>query len=167
MLISQKMNKAINDQVGREFGASMQYVAVAAYFDEQGLSQLARYFYKQAEEEHEHAMRFIRYLIDAGGKPAIPDIRGPKGEFGSAEEPVKLSLRWEEDVTKQIHSLLELAIKENDYTTQNMLQWFVNEQLEEVSGMEKLLGVIRRAGENGLLLVEDYVAREGHPEDKD
>jgi ferritin len=166
MLIGQKMNKAINEQIGREFGASMQYIAIAAHFEAQNLPQLAKYFYRQADEEHEHAMRFLKYVLDAGGKTAIPDIDGPKNEFGSAEEAVKLSLRWEEEVTKQIHALLDLAGKENDYTAANMLQWFVNEQLEEVSSMQRLLSVVRRAGEGGLLLVEDYIAREGHPEEK-
>jgi ferritin len=167
MQISQKMNKAINEQIGREFGASLQYIAIAVHFDGQSLPQLARYFYKQADEERGHAMRFVRYLLDAGAKVNIPGVGGPKAEFGSAEECVKLSLRWEQEVTRQIHALLELAIKENDYTTQQFLQWFVSEQLEEVSSMERLLAVVRRAGEGGLLLVEDYLAREGHPEDKD
>ncbi|MDR7497888.1 MAG: ferritin [Armatimonadota bacterium] len=167
MQISQKMNKAINEQIGREFGASLQYVAIAAYFDGQSLPQLARYFYKQADEERGHAMRFIGYLLDAGAGVNIPAVSGPKAEFGSAEECVKLSLRWEQEVTKQIYGLMELAIKESDYTTQQFLQWFISEQLEEVSSMEKLLAVVRRAGEGGLLLVEDYLAREGHPEDKD
>ena len=166
MLIGQKMNKAINEQIGREFGASLQYIAIAAHFDAQNLPQLARYFYRQAQEEHEHAMRFLKYVLEAGGTVAIPDVDGPKHDFGSAEEAVKLSLRWEEDVTKQVHALMDLAGKENDYTAQNMLQWFVSEQLEEVSSMERLLSIVRRAGEGGLLFVEDYLAREGHPEDK-
>ncbi|MDR7419863.1 MAG: ferritin [Armatimonadota bacterium] len=166
MLIGPKMNKAINEQIGREFGASLQYIAIAAYFDGQNLPQLAKYFYRQATEEHEHAMRFLKYVLEAGGKAVIPAIDAPKPDFGSAEEAVKLSLRWEEDVTRQIHALLDLAGKEHDYTAANMLQWFVSEQLEEVSSMERLLSVVRRAGEGGLLLVEDYVAREGHPEDK-
>jgi ferritin len=165
-VISQKMTKAVNEQIGRELGASLQYIAIAAHFEAQNLSQLARYFYRQADEEREHAMRFLRYILDAGGKTAIPDVDGPRSEFASAEEAVKLSLRWEEEVTKQIYGLMDLAVKENDYTTQHMLQWFINEQLEEVSSMQRLLGVVRRAGEAGLLLVEDYIAREGHPEDK-
>ncbi|MDR7522506.1 MAG: ferritin [Armatimonadota bacterium] len=161
MLISQEMNTAINEQVGREFGAFLQYVAIAAHFDTENLPRLAKHFYRQAEEERDHAMRFITYLVDAGAKVAIPAVAGPKNEFATAEEAVGLSLRWEQDVTRQIHGILELAVKEHDYTTQQFLQWFVEEQLEEVSSMEKLLSVVRRAGEGGLLLVEDYLAREG------
>ncbi len=167
MLISQQMNTAINEQIGREFGASLQYVAIAAHFDSENLPQLAKYFYRQAEEEREHAMRFVRYMLDAGGRVVIPAVAAPKSRFSSAEEAVKLSLEWEEGVTKQIGALVNLALKEADHTTENFLQWFVAEQLEEVSSMERLLSVVRRAGEGGLLFVEDYLAREGHTEEKE
>ncbi|MDQ7820643.1 MAG: ferritin [Armatimonadota bacterium] len=159
MLISPTMAKAIQDQIGREFGAFLQYVAIAAHFDGQSLPQLAAHFSRQAEEEREHAMRFIRYLIDAGAPVVIPAVAAPQAAFATAEEAVALSLRWEQEVTRQIHGILELALRENDYTTQQFLQWFVEEQLEEVSSMDKLLSVVRRAGEGGLLLVEDYLAR--------
>jgi ferritin len=160
MLISRKMNDAINEQIGREFGASLQYVAIATHFDGQSLPRLAAHFYRQADEEREHAMKFVRYLIDAGAPVKLPAVAAPKGEVKSAEQAVELSLKWEQEVTRQIHAILELALKENDYTTQQFLQWFVEEQLEEVSSMEKLLAVVRRAGEGGLLFVEDYLARE-------
>lgn len=167
MLISQQMNTAINEQIGREFGASLQYVAIAAHFDSESLPQLAKHFYRQAEEEREHAMRFVRYVLDAGGRVVIPAVAAPKSRFSSAEEAVKLSLEGEEGVTKQIGALVNLALKEADHTTENSLQWFVAEQLEEVSSMERLLSIVRRAGEGGLLFVEDYLAREGHTEEKE
>ena len=160
MLISDKMNAAINEQVGHEFGASLQYVAIAAYFDSDNLPELAAHFYRQADEERDHAMRLVNYVVDAGGKVTIPAVPAPKSGFASAEEAVKLSVDWELTVTKQINALVDLAIKETDHTTQNFLQWFVTEQLEEVSSMERLLSMIRRAGSN-LLFVEDYLARQG------
>ena len=160
MLISEKMNAALNEQVGHEFGASLQYVAIAAYFDSDNLPELAAHFYRQADEERDHAMRLVNYVVDAGGKVTIPAIPAPKSGFASAEEAVKLSVDWELTVTKQINALVDLAIKETDHTTQNFLQWFVTEQLEEVSSMERLLSMIRRAGSN-LLFVEDYLARQG------
>ncbi len=159
MLISKKMNEAINQQIGHEFGASLQYVAIASYFLSESLHILAAHFYKQAEEERDHAMRFVKYVLDAGGRVEIPAIPAPASQFKSVEEPVKLSVEWEMTVTKQINDLLELSRKESDYITENFLAWFVNEQLEEVSSMEHLLKVVRRAGPNNLLYVEDYVAR--------
>ena len=164
MIISGKMAQAINEQVGREFGASLQYVAIAAHFDNQGLPRLAKHFYHQAEEERDHAMRFVKYLVDAGAAIEIPNVAGPKNEFATAEECVKLSLKWEEAVTKQIHGIMDLAVKESDYSTQNALQWFIEEQVEEISSMDRLLSVVRRAGESQLLIVEAFLAREGGPE---
>ncbi len=158
MLISKSMNAAINAQIGHEFGASLQYVAIASHFAGETLQVLSAHFYKQAEEERDHAMKFVKYVLDAGGHVDIPAIPAPASQFKSVEEAVKLSLEWEMKVTKQINDLLELARKEHDYITENFLAWFVNEQLEEVSSMDKLLKVVRRAGDN-LIYVEDYLAR--------
>jgi ferritin len=159
MLISKPMNAALNAQVGHEFGASLQYVQIATYFDAEGLPTLARHFYKQAEEEREHAMKFVRFIADAAGELAIPAIPAPQPTFKSAEEAVRKSVDWEVTVTKQINSLMDLAIKDNDHITRNFLNWFMEEQLEEVSSMETLLSMVRRAGESGLLFVESYLSQ--------
>ena len=159
MIFSERMNAAINEQIGHEFGASLQYVSIASYFDRESLPELARHFYRQAEEERDHAMRFVQYVADAGGLVGIPSIPAPQADFASAEEAVQLSLDWENTVTKQIGSLVDLALKENDHTSKTFLDWFVTEQLEEVSSMSTLLGMIRRAGKDGLLFVEAYVGR--------
>ena len=164
MLISTAMNEAINEQIGNEFGASLQYVAIAAYFDTESLPALAQHFYAQAMEERDHAMRFVKYVVDAGGQVVIPAIAAPKSGFTSAEEAVQLSLDSELKVTRQINALMDRAIKENDHITGNTLQWFVNEQLEEVSSMETLLRMIQRAGESGLLFVESYLSQGGRVE---
>lgn len=160
MLISKKMNASINEQIGNEFGAALQYVAIASHFAGDGLAELAAHFYRQAEEERGHALRFVKYVVDAGGRVEIPAIPAPKATFKSAAEAVKLSLDQEKIVTGQINGLVELAIKEADYITQTFLAWFVTEQLEEVSSMEHLLKVLQRAGEQNLLYVEAYLA--GH-----
>jgi len=164
MLFSEKMNAAINEQIGREFAASLEYVSIASGFASEGLTELAKHFYRQAEEERDHAMRFVKYVVDAGGKVALPAIPAPKSAFASAEEAVRNSLEWEVTVTKYINGLVDLAMQENDHITQNFLQWFVTEQLEEVSGMETLLSIVRRAGESGLLTVEAILARQGPAE---
>ena len=164
MLISPKMTAALNEQIGNEFGASIQYVAIAAHFDSEGLPALARHFYKQAQEEREHAMRFVKYVVDAGSAVEIPAIPAPRSRFKSAEEAVELSLQWEMTVTKQINELVDQAIRENNHITKNFREWFVNEQLEEVSSMDTLLRMVRRAGEKGLLFVEHYLATGRHGE---
>ena len=163
MLISQTMNAAINGQIGNEFAASLQYVAIASHFAGEGLAELARKFYDQAEEERAHAMRFVRYVVEAGGQVAIPAIPAPKTQFKTVEEAVRLSFEWEQTVTKQVNGLVELAIKESDFLARSFLDWFVNEQLEEVSSMDNLLKVVRRAGEKNLFYVESYLARQQGP----
>jgi bacterioferritin B len=160
MLISKRLNAALNEQVGHEFGASLQYVQIAAYFDGEGLPMLARHFFRQADEERDHAMKFVKFLADADGELAIPPIPAPQPDFRSAEQAVQKSLDWEMTVTKQINQLMDLAIQDNDHITRNFLQWFMEEQLEEVSSMETLLRMVKRAGESGLLFVENYLGQD-------
>lgn len=162
MLISKDLAKAFSVQVGNEFGASLQYVLVASYFDREALPQLAAKFYTQAEEEKMHAMKIAHYVTEAGGLLEIPAVPAGKADFESAEEAVQLALNWELTVTKQINNLVGLALKESDHLAQNFLQWFVNEQLEEVTSMDTLLRTVKRAGDN-LLLVEDFLARQPAP----
>lgn len=161
MLLSAELNDALNQQVGHEFGASLQYVAIAAYFDRDNLPVLARHFYQQAAEERDHAMRFVKFIVDTDGSLAIPAIPAPRNQFSSAQEAVQLSLDWERTVTQQINALMDRAIKENNHIARNVLEWFISEQLEEMASMELLLGMVRRAGDAGLLLVESHLAREG------
>lgn len=162
-LASEKLIAAFNDQIGQEMGASLQYISIAAYFDSEALPQLAQFYYRQSEEEREHAMKFVKFVLDVGGSVEIPEIPAPKGGFGSADEAVELSLKSEERVTKQIYDLVEIAKSESNHIAQQFLQWFVEEQLEEVGTMTSLLQVVRRAGSDRLLHVEDYLARNKGP----
>jgi len=159
MLISESLSRAFSTQVGNEFGASIQYVMLAAYFEREALPQLAAKFYAQAAEENMHAMKIARYVTEAGGLLEIPAVPAGKADFKSAEEAVQLALDWELTVTRQINDLVGRAMKEGDNLAQVFLQWFVNEQLEEVTSMDLLLRTTRRAGDN-LLLVEDFLARQ-------
>ena len=99
MLISQEMNAALNKQIGNEFGASIQYVAIAAYFDSDSLPELAAHFYRQAEEERMHAMRFVKYVLDAGGQVEIPEVPASKSSFSSAGDAVNFALDGEINIT--------------------------------------------------------------------
>jgi len=159
MLISKKMNTAINQQIGNEFEASLQYVAIASRFAGEGLTALAGHFYRQADEERDHAMRFVHYLDNAGGQVEIPTIPAPRTNFKNVADAVRLALNHEVRVTNQINGLVDLALKESDHISRDMLSWFVKEQLEEVSSMDNLLKVVQRAGESNLIHVEDYITR--------
>ena len=156
-MISAQLAKAFNEQIGHEFGASMQYVSIAAHFQQRQLTLLAKLFMEQAEEERTHAMKFVKYVLDTKGELLIPAIAAPKAAFTSAEDAVSAALAWEQDVTRQIGKLMDLAVKESDYLAQSFLQWFIDEQLEEVVKMDRLLGVVRQAGEKNLIMVEAYL----------
>jgi bacterioferritin B len=157
VLISRDLAKAFNQQIGNEFGASMQYVSIAAHFHNRQLTMLAKLFMDQADEERTHAMKFVQYVLDTKGDLQIPAIAAPKMSFKSAEDAVAAALAWEEEVTRQVGKLMDRAVKENDYLAQSFLQWFIDEQLEEVVKMDRLLSVIRQSGEKNLLMVEAYL----------
>lgn len=161
MLASESLIDAFNAQIGRELGASHQYLSIASYFDRESLPELSRFFFAQADEERDHALRFVRFVNDVDGHLRLPEVPAPKADFASAEEAVALALEWEEEVTRQIYGLVARASEDQNLIAQRFLDWFVTEQLEEVNTMSTLLGIVRRAGKDGLLHVEDYLAREG------
>jgi ferritin len=162
MLVSTKTIDAINGQIGMEFAASLQYDAIGAHFDFHSLPRLSQYFYKQSSEEREHAHRFMKFVLDAGAQVVIPAIDAPVSDFKFAKDAVKLSLDQEIKVTQAINGIYDLALKENDHITSTFLHWFIKEQTEEVASMNDLLKTVERAGEGGLLLVEQFLAQ-GRP----
>lgn len=161
MLISQKLTAAVNAEIGLEFFASHQYIATAAYFDSKGLKLLAKMFNKQAEDEYNHAMKFVNYLSLTNGPVEIPEVKAPKCQFTSTEEAVQLSLDWELEVTNRCNELMTIAVNDKDYAAQDFLRWFVTEQLEEVSTMQNLLNIVKQVGERNIIMVEAYLAHNG------
>jgi ferritin len=165
MQINQAVNKAINKQIGMEFGAYLQYLAISTHFDVEGLSELAAFFKLQAEDERDHAERFINHVVAFNGKLEIPTIEAPSSDVKSVEEAAQLSLDWEMKVTEEINALLKLSVEQGDHITENFLSWFLDEQLEELSTMNKLLKVARRAGDNELAVEEFLVRQRGKQSD--
>ncbi len=154
-----RFHDALNEQIGNEFGASQQYIAVAVYYDDETLPQLAAHFYRQAVEERNHAMMIAQYLIDANERVVIPGVAAPQTDFEDAVAPIALALEQEKQVTKQISALAQLAREEQDLVGEQFLHWFLQEQREEVSAMSDLLAIVKRAADSSLLLAEDYLAR--------
>jgi ferritin len=151
--------EALNEQVGHEFAASQQYVAIAVYYDAETLPQLAAHFYRQALEERNHAMMIVQYLLDAGHGVEVPGVQAPQTRFADARAPVALALEQEKRVTEQIAALTSLAREENDPVGEQFLHWFLAEQREEVASMSDLLSVVERASESNILLAEEYLTR--------
>jgi bacterioferritin B len=150
---------ALNEQISNEFAAHQQYIGAAVYYDVETLPQLAGFFYRQALEERGHAMMMVQYLIDVDEEVRIPDISAQQTRFDDAVAPVRMALEQEQRVGEEINALFKLARDLEDYKAEQFMQWFVKEQVEEVSLMMDLLNVVERAGDN-LLLAEDYIARE-------
>jgi bacterioferritin B len=149
----------LHDQIRNEFSASQQYVAIAVHYDAQTLPRLAAFFYRQAVEERNHALMMVGYLIDAGCEIKMPGVDDPQNSFGDIVEPVQLALDQERRVSDQIAELAHIARDERDYISEQFVQWFLKEQVEEVASMSDLLRVVERAREDPMR-VEDYLARE-------
>src|SRR6476659_1746754 len=149
----------LNEQVGHEFAASQQYLAIAVYYDAETLPRLAAFFYAQALEERNHALMMIRFLLDQDVDATVPGVIAPQVSFEDVVAPVALALAQEKRVSEQINALAGTARAESDYTSEQFMQWFIKEQVEEVSSMSDLLKVVQRAKDNPLL-AEEYLARE-------
>ena len=136
----------LNQQIAYEFAASQQYIANAVYYDAETLPRLAAFFYAQAVEERNHAMMMVEYLLDADVQVTIPGVAAPETGFSDIVAPVVLSLEQERRVSDQIGELMGVARQENDYLSEQFTQWFLKEQVEEVSTMSSLLAVVRALG---------------------
>ena len=156
----------LNLQIGHEFAAHQQYLAIAVYYDEQTMQQTAQLFFDQAVEERNHAMMMVRYLLDADARVEIPAIPAPVCHFEDVVAPVALALEQEKRVTTQINQLIGIARRENDFASDQFMQWFIKEQIEEVAKMGDLLAVCRRSSHD-VEQIEDYVQRETAPEGVD
>jgi ferritin len=156
---AQRFVEKLNEQIGNEFAAHQQYLAVAVHYDNLTMPQLSMFFYRQAMEEHGHAMMMVQYLIDQDAPVVIPGVASPVTEFADIVSPIELALEQEKRVTDQINELTKLARQESDFASDQFMQWFIKEQVEEVSTMKDMLTVVRRSRDS-IELLEDYVLRE-------
>jgi bacterioferritin B len=159
-----KFHSLLHDQIRNEFNASHQYIATAIFYDNTDLPQLAKYFYAQAVEERNHAMMIVQYFLDRDMAVDLTGVDAAVSMFENAREPIALALEQEKRVTEQIVELARTAREEGDYLGEQFMQWFLQEQVEEVATMTTLLTVADRAGEN-LFHLEDFVAREFNSKD--
>jgi ferritin len=150
----------LTEQIGNEFSASQQYIAIAVHYDADALPQLAGLFYRQSVEERNHAMIMVQYLLDVDEPIVIPGVEAPRSGFSSLAEPVALALEQERRVSDQCAALVRVARESGDFAGEQFMQWFIKEQIEEVAKMSTLLRVVERAGDDALR-VEEFLAREG------
>ena len=158
--------QALNDHIPNEFAAHQAYLAAAIYYDDLTMPRLASFFYRQALEERNHAMMIVKYLLDIEADVTIPGIGAPKNGFADIVEPVRMALDQERKVTGQFNELTAIARAANDFQGEQFLQWFLKEQVEEVSLMGDLLHIVER-GKDQPLEIEEFLAREGYGDEDD
>ena len=141
-MISERLKKMLNEQVGHELGAQHAYLGMAAYFGLQNHDKWADIFHKQSLEERGHALKIVQFLVDVGAQEALPALQAATVTYGSALEVVKAALAQEQKVTSQFHAMAKAALEESDFTSFQFLQWFIEEQVEEEATMEKYIALL-------------------------
>jgi ferritin len=166
-MISKAMQDAINEQINKEMFSSYLYLSMAAYFEDTNLPGAANWMYIQADEEHEHAMKLFEHLVDRGGRVHLKAIAAPETEWAGPMAAFKAVYAHEQLVTKSIHDLYETALKEKDYPAQVMLQWFIDEQVEEEKNASEVVASMERieAHETAVLQLDHQLAKRKKEED--
>lgn len=148
--MKKKVEDICNRQVEREGFSSNLYLAMAIWAETNGFGGVASWLYAQAEEEHMHMLKFIRYINERGGKAVIPALEKPEAEYKSVEDVFRAVLKHEEFVTGSINDIVALTLEEKDFNTHNFLQWFVLEQVEEEASVRTILDKVRLVGKNNM-----------------
>ena len=148
-MIGKPMQDAMNEQINKELFSSFLYLSMAAYFEDKNLSGFANWMRVQAEEEREHAMKFYDFILERGGRVSLKAIDAPKTDWTSSLEVAEEVAAHEAKVTASIYALYELALKEKDYPTQVMLQWFISEQVEEEKNAAEIVANLKLIEERG------------------
>jgi ferritin len=160
-MLAKKIEDAINTQINKELFSEYLYLSMATYFAAEGLSGLENFFIVQAQEERFHAMKFYNFVNERGGRVLLKSLDDPKTDFASIEEVFKLTLEHEQFITNSINELMDLAIEEKDHATKSMLNWFIDEQVEEEASMQAILDKLKLIGGkgHGLLMLDNELGQ--------
>ncbi|MCX8172065.1 MAG: ferritin [Archaeoglobaceae archaeon] len=153
MAIDEKVLKELNTQMNREIYSAYLYLSMSAYFESQGLRGFAKWMRIQWQEELMHAMKFFDYIVSRGGRAELYAIEAPPKEWKSPLDAFEFALEHERGVTNRISKLVDIAINEKDHATFNMLQWFVNEQVEEEESFGEIVTKLKLAGKDTRVLL--------------
>ena len=153
MKMSETLAETFSEQVTMELSSSVAYLQMSAWFDSIDLPGMASWMRIQSEEERQHALRFMDFVLDRGNRPIIGDRPRPKAEFASAKEAFEAALAQEQSTTRSIRNLYLQASEEKDVESYPLLDWFLTEQVEEESTVQKILGQLGHAGNDGSALL--------------
>lgn len=143
-MVSQKIVNALNDQINEELFSSYLYLSMAAWFKNEGWDGMGQWMTAQAKEEDMHAMKFFGHLVERGAKVELKAIGQPKVNWESPLDAFKDALKHEEHITARINYLYKLALEENDYPSQILLQWYITEQVEEEASVGQVIQLLER-----------------------
>lgn len=149
MVISDKMAGALNGQINAELFSAYVYLSMSAYFESKDLKGFAAWMNAQAQEEVAHAMKIYRFILERGGQVELKAIDGPPVEWESPLAVFEAAYKHEQHVTSLIHDLVALAIQEKDYPTKNLMDWFVDEQVEEEASASEIVEQLKLVGKDG------------------
>ncbi|MBI9020258.1 MAG: ferritin [Verrucomicrobia bacterium] len=160
-MITKKMEKALNEQINKEFYSAYLYLAMSAYCNKLNMPGAEHWFRMQYDEEVIHMTKMFDYVMQHGGDAHLMQIDEPPREFGSVPSAFEASLAHEQFVTKSINELLDVAVEERDHATQVFLQWFITEQVEEEANVQEIVQRLKLAGDNGgaLIMLDDKLAQ--------
>ncbi len=155
-MLSQKLQDAINRQINSEFYSAHLYLSMAAYCETLSLGGFSHWLKLQYSEELSHALKLFDFIVDRGGRVALQSIDQPPLEFESVASVMRMALGHERSVTAMIDSLYELALAERDYSAHVLLEWFVDEQIEEEKSLTEIIDHLDMVGNDGtgLLIVD-------------
>jgi ferritin len=159
-MLSKKVEEALNGQIAIEAMSSQVYLAMASWADTQGLHGAAAFLYHHSDEERMHALKLIRFVNERGGHGAVPALKQPARTYKSITDVFAGVLAHETKVTGEINSVVDLCLKEKDYTTHNFMQWYVSEQIEEENLARTLIDKLNMIGgdKGGLYLFDRDLA---------
>ncbi|MBE0636983.1 MAG: ferritin [Bacteroidales bacterium] len=159
-MISKRLEQAINDQIKVEEQSSRIYMAMASWCEVKGLPGAAKFLYTHSDEERMHQLKFVHFLNTRGGHAVLQAVEQPAAEYKSVEELFDHVLKHEQFVTRKINDLVDICLEEKDHTTNNFLQWFVTEQIEEESLVQDVVDKIKLVGESkvGNFHIDMYLA---------
>lgn len=159
-MISKKIDQAINDQIKLEEQSSRIYMAMASWCGVNGFPGAAKFLYTHSDEERMHMLKFVHFLNDRNGHSVLQQVEQPKAEYSSIKELFDEVLKHEQLVSSRINELVDLCLQEKDHTTNNFLQWFVTEQIEEESLVQDIVDKIKLLGESmgGYFHIDMYLS---------
>lgn len=146
MIITKKVERALNEHLSMELNAMFSYLAVASWCEKEGFEGSAKFFYRQSAEENTHLMKFFNYINEMGGHALVPSLKAPKYEFNTIQEAVEMALEHEQKVTKAIYKIITLSKDESDHATEDFLRFFVDEQKEEEVQFKRILDKLKLIG---------------------